>query len=162
MGKGKTVLLVVIALVVLGLLIYLGSEQPTMSPTDTPENGDQPTEQVDNNDQATDPGTDATQDVSEEEEDTSNQLPPAVFNTTGEITTIGSNYITIQSDGSHMEDGESVEVTVNITDSTNLLDSSNNEISLSGFSQGDNVSVEASGNIKNQTEIEGSNVKISE
>lgn len=128
--------------------------------------------QQDNNQQQdnTNQDTSNNQQDSQDSEDTTDQnttttqsLPPAVFNTSGEVSSVEGSVIFVASDGSHMETippSGVVDVEVTVTNSTNFLDEDNNEISLSDIKSGDSISIEASGNIKNETEFEASNVRI--
>ncbi|MEX1013691.1 MAG: hypothetical protein WDZ80_00845 [Candidatus Paceibacterota bacterium] len=155
MSKQNIITLLVAVLVIAGLIVFISYNQNDVNINNQEVDEEEVSQDQDENEE------NEFFEESEEESDT-RSLPSAVFNTMGTIISVGSDFIMVNSDASHMEEGNEIEITVNIVDSTNILDAENNSISLSDLNEGDRVSIEGADNIKNITEFDGSNIKLAE
>ncbi|MEX2410439.1 MAG: hypothetical protein WD607_03550 [Candidatus Paceibacterota bacterium] len=155
MSKQNIITLLVAVLVIAGLIVFISYNQDDVNINNQEVDEEEVSQDQDENEE------NEFFEESEEESDT-RSLPSAVFNTMGTIISVGSDFIMVNSDASHMEEGNEIEITVNIVDSTNILDAENNSISLSDLNEGDRVSIEGADNIKNITEFDGSNIKLAE
>ncbi|MEX0598424.1 MAG: hypothetical protein WD512_18195 [Candidatus Paceibacterota bacterium] len=185
--KNKITIIVVIILILLipTYLIFIKSPSLTdinneLTKEDTPSGNLNVDESLDTfrntpEDEISDNSHNSMDDLSDM--DYKNNLPDVIFNISGEVIQMGSDFLIIQTKGLHTQEGEPVEVRVNLREEmmisdpndpgdeilvpkTIILDANNNEVSLSSIEMGKNLYIESNENLKDKMEIEASSIRI--
>lgn len=183
-----TLSLLVVLIVVILLIFVFRDSTPTS--TELPRDGEPTVEDDSVGDRGLSPAREIPDDIEDPDHDPMEgltagvdgvgELPSVIFNLFGTITQRGSDFLIINTRGQHMESGEDTQVRVTITgerieyigegedreeisvSGTTILNSGNNEISFQDLNIGSRVSIESPENIKNQTNIVASTIKIIE